>query len=262
MNGGKYDENALDSLIREAMSKDRPEMETLPFDELWDGFLQKRERFLSEMRPVGRRGAMKWLLRGAVGLAAVAFAVGLWVTSPRASALGPRVVRFFSAAVTETLTNLMVSFGWVEETTGTGTEPPPPDSPGQAPRTVTLEEAKSLAPFRIRSPSFLPDGMKNRSVRFEHLSENTARVVMTYGDGQGRHLILEQVNIPEGMGTGLAYDNDDAQVEKVQVGTTPGLLIRFKDQTSHLFWVDQGVSLQLYGNIDGEMMLKIARSIE
>lgn len=261
MSGGKYDEDTLDLLIREAVSKDNAKVEPPPFDEFWAGFLKKRNQAMAEMPTARRRFASKWLLRGSAAIAVVALVVGLWVTSPRASAVGMRAVRFLSAAVTETLTNLMVSLGWAQKTRGPRVVPPP-DSPAPPLRTVTLDEARSQAPFRLRVPSFMPEGMKAKSVRFEQLSESTARIVMTYGDGEGHHLALEQVNIPEGMGTGLTYDNDDARVENVQVGRTPGILIRFKDGSSHLLWVEEEVSLQLYGNIDGDMMLRMARSTE
>ncbi|MGE5483391.1 MAG: DUF4367 domain-containing protein [Ignavibacteriales bacterium] len=261
MNGGKYDERILDSLIREAVSRNHAKMEPPPLDEFWAGFLQKRRQAMSETLTTRSRFASKWLRRGSVALAMVALVVGLWLASPRASAVGMRAVRFLSAAVTETLTNLMVSLGLAEKSRGTRGGPPP-DSPGQTPRTVSLEEARAQAPFRLRLPSFVPEGMTTRTVRFEHLNESTARISVTYGDNEGRHLVLEQVNISEGMGTGLAYDSDDARVEKVQVGGRDGLLIRFKDGSSHLLWVQEDVSLQLYGSVDGDVTLSIARSIK
>jgi len=143
----------------------------------------------------------------------------------------------------------------------------------------TLEEAREVAPFPIRVPTFLPDNVTGLNSVGVYRSEEP--------DGPDMHFVIVSYNITlNGGGNAILqlrqfYAGPDAyfdletvsEIEKVMVGNSEAVLISAsakdwvdtEDISYTLYWLNDGIAYELgaeyHDGYSPETMIKIAESV-
>lgn len=178
-----------------------------------------------------------------------------------ATAVGERIVSTVQTILTGTQANMRTSYKHNEPG-----QAPPPDTFKEIPigqeRIVSLEEARSVCPFPLAIPGYVPAGYKLVQVRVQEMVKPIVNLKLQYSGHNLNPFVLSETNAPGSFTRGYGYDIEDATVQDVKIGGSTGKMIIFKNKDIKISWIRQGIVYELNGKIPKEEALKIVNSLQ
>ena len=130
------------------------------------------------------------------------------------------------------------------------------------PITMPLEEAQAKVPFKILLPLYLPDGFSLDKVTLEEVHDPSYIVTLYYKNSKGEMLSICEENIIGEAGRGYMYDKDDTMTEEISINGFTATLVNLKDKYVRLFWLNQSISIEIFGQINKEGAIKVAENLK
>ncbi|MCL6478117.1 MAG: DUF4367 domain-containing protein [Peptococcaceae bacterium] len=259
----QYSEAELDKIIRETVREMVDSITPPPLEESWARF-EKKLREQQKNSPAEKRKIPLSLKLAAAAGFIVILAGALSISFPvKARAIGDKILYTVESLLSGTQMNIKTTYRHNEPD-----QPPPPPETGfrevyiGEEQVVSLEEAKTVSPFPVAVPRYVPAGYGLDQVKYHKLVEPIARVTLSYTGPNLNYFEIEETNVPEGYTQGYGYDTEDAVVEDVKVGNNIAKLIVFKNDEIRLTWINQDVLYTMEGRIAKEEALKVARSLQ
>lgn len=256
-----FSEAELDKIIQETVREMVDSVTPPPLEESWARFEKK---FIEQQKTYHKKRRKLLFLRLAASAGVIIFLSGAFaVLFPvKSRAVGEKILSTVENLISPTQMNIRTGYRHNDPL-----EIPPPPKDGltevhiEQERIVSLEEAKTLSPFPVAIPYYIPDGYTIDQVKFQPMIKPVARVSLKYNGPDSKYFVLEEMNVPEGYVQGYGYDIEDAAVKDVKVGNSAGKLILFKNDRIRITWLNQSVLFTLEGKISEDEALKIAGSI-
>lgn len=174
-----------------------------------------------------------------------------------ANAVGGKIAEFFNYIVGKTTQNKTETYKQGNEL---GT-PKVQDMGDNIEKEVTLDLAQSSIPFKLATPSYLPNEANTRRVILTSLGANVYQISIEY-NYKDKVIVFSQQNSAGGTSRGSLYDTDDTVIKDLTVNGSPASLFISKNGINTLNWQTRGLILQISGVITEEEINKIAQSIK
>ncbi len=240
----------IDDIIKDVME----EMKGQPpaANEMW-------QRINRRLQVEEARRKLKFKKFAAVAGLLIILGIGIFTVEPeRTSAIGNFVSRVFRLDGRGPVKNVLFSYSREPDEAG----PAVKEIATITPVTTTLEEARKKATFKILIPAYLPPGFSLKEVTWEKIRNPSYRVTLNYQGPQGGFLSISQQNLLGEMGAGYMYDSEDTLVEEVIIQGSPATLTISKNKLARIFWLNQNVSFELFGQISKNEILKVVKSLK
>lgn len=258
----QYSDAELDKLIKEAVCEMVDSVDPPPLEESWARF--EKKYYGQKKTPVGcRRNGYSFFLRLAAAAGIMLLLAGAFSLSfpAKARAIGERLVSTVETLLNSTQMNIRTEYKHNEP----GLLPPPPEDLKELPidqeKVVSLEEAQSTSPFPVTLPRYLPKGYALERITHQGMVKDTVIITLEYTDPAANSFSISEKNIPDGYVEGYGYDIEDAVVEDIQIESSTGKMIIFKNGDIKVRWIKQGVQYELDGPVSKEEALKIVQSM-
>ncbi|MEA4901653.1 DUF4367 domain-containing protein [Desulfitobacterium sp.] len=248
--------NELDELIKEKITLELKSQIELPnVDEQWE----KIEDELGKENIIYQRKYSN-IFRKRIAWVAVIFLIAgsISLIKPTISnAFGEKIVGFFNYIVGQTTQNKTEIYKQPDET-----GVPQVKNLGSAiSKEVTLSQAKTIVPFKLAEPSYLPLETKIRKVTVTNLGADIYQVDIEY-EFKNKVIIFNQQNSSNASSRGSLYDTDDTSVKNLLINGNPAMLFKSKNNICTLNWQSRGILLQITGELEEDEIIKIANSIQ
>lgn len=130
---------------------------------------------------------------------------------------------------------------------------------------LTLEEARTKAPFALLEPTSLPEGFEFESAQLYQMPENEemsgVSIILTYKNGSDE-LTIGEFYSPENKSSISEIGGREMESKKVTVRGQEGYSMEVGMGMRGLIWVENELEMSLFGSLSEEEMLKIAESME
>lgn len=260
----QYSDIELDKLIDDAVKEMVESATPPPLEESWARFekkLKERQQ-LSNGHTAERKNPFP--LRMAITAGFIILLIGtLSISFPvKARAIGEKIVK-----TVETLlggTQMNIGTGYTRDEPGAPPSPPEElrELPASLERNISLEEARTISPFSLSIPQYIPAGYNLDRVNFQELVKPAAKVTLKYKGPDSNNFTITEMNVPDAFGRGYGYDIEDAVVEDLKIEDNTVKVIKFKDETFRISWMKQSIVYGLEGKIPREEALKIVESMQ
>lgn len=245
----QYSEAELDKIIQETVREMVDSITPPPLEESWARF----EKKLGEQQKAYNKKRRKlFFLRLAAAAGLIIILTGSFAISVpgKARAIRDKILYSVETLIGGTQINVKTEYRHSEP----GQLPPPPKEDFaevsiEQERIISLEEVKTVSPFPVTVPLYIPGGYTLDQVRFQPMIKPVARVSLKYYGPGSNYIVLEEINVPEGYVQGYGYNIEDAVVQDVRVGKNSGKIILFKNDRIRMTWVNQSVLFTLEGKM-------------
>lgn len=253
----------IDCLIKEAVCDMVESATPPPFEDSWAKFEQKHLAQLNPQIPsssnTGQRISIFKRLAIAAGII-VFLTAGITVSFPQnARAIGEKIVNAISYLIGSNKVNIGTSYNNRENSS---LNDDIIEIPVGQELVISLNEAKSLTPFEIVTPKYLPPGYKLDELVLQELIQPylVVKVTLKYVGDTGYFTIFQE-NTPGEYGAGQGYDTDDTIKESFEMEQKKGDLFTHKSGKVKANWLNQGMLFRIEGNISKNETLKIIESM-
>lgn len=259
----QYSNIELEKLIDDAVNEMVESATPPPLEESWARFEKKlkKQQQLSNSPSIERKKLLSLRLAATAGF--IVLLIGaLSISFPvKARAIGEKIVK-----TVETLlggTQINIGTGYTRDEPGA---PPPPEDlrelPASLERNISLEEARTISPFSLTIPQYIPAGYNLDQVKFQEMVKPAATVTLKYKGPDSHYFTLTEMNVPDAFARGYGYDIEDAVVEDLKIGDNTVKVIKFKNETIRISWMKQSIVYGLEGSIPREEAMKIVESMQ
>lgn len=129
-------------------------------------------------------------------------------------------------------------------------------------KTVSHSEAKDLADFSIRIPTYLPEGYSEKEARVNCFNDTCESVTLIYKNSDEKLLKIDQQYFQGAYGSGSTISNV-VETKEVKVnGTKAVLIITSHENLKFLKWSTYSMEVSMDGYLTEEEMIKVAESLE
>lgn len=115
-------------------------------------------------------------------------------------------------------------------------------------------------PFTILVPQYIPPGYTLESVK-QNPADKQTKIIMTFINNKST-ILFTQTIVSDNYSVSVNVDNQNAQAEKINLGTNEGNLITYNDGSASLIWItENNVLCQILGDISPDQAVEMANSI-
>lgn len=246
----------FDELIRNHLVSEASEIKVPSFDSQWSKIKAKLEQ-QDALTPPRRTFAP--LNHRLAWIAILLLAIGaLTLTQTKTTeAFGEKLILLFNHIVGKTTVNQTNTYS---NPNSSQTRPSVQEQGSNTDKELTLDEAQSIASFKLALPSYLPSGSKLNRVVETNLGADLRLFTIEYTH-QGEVIVFTQRNSAKETSSGNLFDTDDTTVKDLMINGNTGTLFTSKNGFGTLDWQMRGLVLELKGKLDPTEMIKIANSI-
>lgn len=246
----------LDELIKEKITLELTSQIELPnVDEQWEKVknqLEKENLIYQKKHSNMVRKRVAWV----AAIFLIAGSINL-VKPTISNAFGEKIVGFFNYIVSQTTQNKTEIYKQPNET-----GVPQVKNLGAAiSKEVTLSEAKTMVPFKLAEPSYLPLESKIRRITVTSLGADIYQVDIEY-EFKNKVIIFNQQNSSNASSRSSLYDTDDTSVKNLLINGNPAMLFESKNDIRTLNWQSRGLLLQITSELEEDEIIKIANTIQ
>ncbi|SDI42884.1 DUF4367 domain-containing protein [Desulfosporosinus hippei] len=248
-------EKELERIIKGHLSKELDEAIEVPnIDDQWQKI--KQQILDSESIPTTEKPFSKQ--KRIVVAATILISIGSinFLYPHNANALGGKISEFFNYIVGKTTHNKIMTY---KQDNQPGT-PKVQDIGDITEKEATLEEARASVPFKLATPSYLPNETNIRRVILASQGKDVCQITIEYNLKENVIVFSQQISA-NGISHGTLYDTDDTVTKDMSVNGSPATLFMSKNGINTLNWQTRGLLLQIKGKINEEEICNIANSI-
>lgn len=176
----------------------------------------------------------------------------------KATAVGNVISRIFNVEGNGTLNNIVFEFFHESNTEQNDLQ----EIVTIQPETLTLEEAQIRVPFKILQPLYTPEGFLLEKVTLEEIHKPSYRVTLYYRNDKDEMLTISEENIIGETGRGYMYDKDDTLIEEISINGAKATLAKLKNKYIRVFWLNDSLSIEIFGQITKLDSIKLAESLK
>lgn len=246
-------EGPFERAIRRALHAELDSYEEQGREEVW----ARLKKSIESTKPK-QSFASRWGIRlGAAAAVLALFAVIVSVAAPRqVTAVGKILTEKIEYALGNGLVNQVIQ----------PAESPSPNSQYQQeanqPEIVnSINETKALSPFPLLIPKYVPTGYDFKDGTVEKAGQK-ALITLSFvqRDNPKKTITIRESGLSREISASIVYDKTDTTVKEVQVGENKATVLSKNDRTT-VIWLDQGVTVEVWGYTGEEEIIKLAQSM-
>jgi len=248
-------EDELERIIKSHLSKELDtNIEVPDIDSQWKKI--KQQILETQAIPVTKKPLFNRKITIVAATILISIASLNFLYPNNANALGGKIGEFFNYIVGKTTQNKTETYRQAEDPGALKDQ----EIGDIYEKEVTLEQAQSSIPFKLATPSYLPNEANIRRVILTSQGSNVYQITIEYNLNKNVIIFSQEIS-SNGISHGTLYDTDDTAVKEISVNGSPANLFMNKNGINTLNWQSRSLLLQLKGKIPEEEIIKIANSI-